>query len=73
MQNAAFATFFSRSTIINNRRAIEVTVEVDSTNGWLGFARLYTTDRSKAQELAYKEAERRASAQGLTLQYLKAA
>ena len=71
MNNSAFATYFTRSTIINGRKAIEIIVEVDSTNGSLGACRLYTFNRSEAQDLAYNEADRRATAQGLTLQYLR--
>jgi hypothetical protein len=71
MKNAAFATYLTRSTVVNGRKAIEIIVDVDSTNGWLGACRLYTFDRSKAQDMAYNEADRRALAQGLNLEYLR--
>jgi hypothetical protein len=73
MTNSAFATYFTRSTILNGRKVIEIILDVESTKGWLGACALHTLDRSKVQELAYNEADRRATAQGLTLQYLRRA
>lgn len=73
MKNVAFATYFTRSAVINGRKAIEIIVDVESTNGWLGACRLYTFDLSNAQDMAYNEADRRASVQGLTLESLRRA
>lgn len=67
----AYATYSTRSTIINGRKAIEISVDVESTHGWLGGCVLHTFDRSKAQDMAYNEADRRATAQGFTLQSLR--
>ncbi len=69
----ATATFSTRSTIINGRKAIEIVLDVDAPSGWLGGCVIHTMDRSKVQELAYNEADRRATAQGLILNSLRAA
>jgi hypothetical protein len=69
MQNAAFATF----QIIKTSPHIEAIVDVESTKGWLGACRVYAPRNGDIQTVAYNEADRRAEAHGLTLQYLRAA
>lgn len=64
----ARATYLHRSTIINNRPVIETVLNVESDQGWLGGCVLHSFTKAQGYEMAYNEANRRASAQGFTLQ-----
>lgn len=69
----AFATYFLQSSTNNGRKAIKVILDVESTNGWLGGCVMYALNKYQAQNMAYNEADRRATAHGLKLQSLRRA
>lgn len=64
MNNAAFATYKHISRH-------EVIVDVESTKGWLGTCRLPIPFTMDALTVAYNEADRRAIAAGVTLQWVR--
>lgn len=64
----ARATYTHRSTTLNNRPVIETVLNVESDHGWLGGCVLHSFTKAQGYEMAYNEADRRASAHGLTLQ-----
>jgi hypothetical protein len=67
----AYATYTTSKSTLNNRAVIKVVLNVESDQGWLGACVMHALTASQAQDMAYNEADRRATAHGLTLQSLR--
>lgn len=67
----AYATVRISASHANARACLKGVVDIDSEAGWLGFATVFGNTCEAVQNAAYLEAERRANARGLRLEWLK--
>jgi len=67
----AHATCRISRTTQNGRPCLTGIVDIDSDKGWLGFATVFGFTAQAVQDAAYFEADRRAEAHGLRLDYMQ--